>query len=1276
MQNILSRFWLTLFTFFAILGAARAADTTYVRINTVLGPIDVQLLSDEAPLTVENFLAYTDGGSYSNSIFHRAEQGFFSQGGSYYLLSNKSGNQIDPIPTWAAIANEFGASNVRGTMAMGLLGSNINSATSGFFINSADNSANFDPGKYTVFGRVANATSLAVMDALANLPVYDASSLFGAAFESMPLNNYISGTSLQVDNLTFLNSVVREAAPVDATITLSNLSTIDNSYPRQPTVTTNPPNLAVYLTYNNSPTPPTAVGSYTVNAYIAAPGYVGSTTGTLVVGSRAASPTTATISVNKVTATYDGNPHPVVATATPSGPRIDLLYNSSNLPPVTAGTYSVVAAIDDANVTGTAKSTVVINKAAAGAFTVGNVTVPYDGIPHRLTANTTPAGLGVAFTYNKSSTAPTNVGTYTVVGKISDPNYTSKASATGTLTITPITSATVSVVTQSLPYNGKPQSTTAATIPGGLALTYTYNGSATVPTAQGTYTVVATIKSPDYTGPTASGTGTLTITEGAATVTLGNTTAVVTGKPISVTVTTVPAKLKTTVTYNGSMTPPSAVGSYPVVATVVDANYAGSATGTLVITPVPPTATTSPATAITPTTATLNGSVNPKGTDTMVAFEYGTTTSYGSTTTSQDIGTVSASVAVTAPITLLNPGTTYHYRVVATSAGGTINGKDATFVTMAVPTIASSPATPLLSGSGAQVGFAVNPNGVATTVMVKYGTDSSNLNLSTPSQSIGKGKAVVNFSAFLVGLQTNTQYFYEVVAQTSAGTYTSTEESFTTLAFDTSLVAMTGTTANGTGGATYSSLGETSINNSDGVAFAATLTSGTGSPVVNTANNLGLWANQGSNTLQLIAQTGTLTTAPGTSGTYASFGDPLLNNNNAVAFGGQLKVVAGQATNATALGVWSTINGSLQLVAREGDDANGGSTFSNFTALALSDAKVIVVASVAPGVDGVTAANDFGIWEGTKESDLTRVLRTGDTIANTGKTISGFTLASSQLLLQGQTRDFASSTGNLAALASFTDKSSGIVTVIGGQQAVPYKVGDTAPANLGTFANFGDPIINNNNHVAFAASLTLGGGVTAANSSGIWAEDSGGALQKIARTGDQVLGSANLFLSLSDPLNNNNDVVAFAGTYKVGKTTVTGLYSTASGSIGLITQTGSQAPGCASGVTFSAFITMALPDAVGSDANGGFVFLGTVTGTGVTAANNTGIWILDSTGQLRLVVRTGDTVLPGKTINSLFFLPYSPVLDGQTRSVAKNSDLAFLAGFTDKSEAIFSVQFP
>ena len=99
----------------------------------------------------------------------------------------------------------------------------------------------------------------------------------------------------------------------------------------------------------------------------------------------------------------------------------------------------------------------------------------------------------------------------------------------------------------------------------------------------------------------------------------------------------------------------------------------------------PPTAVTVAATGITQAGATLNGTVNPNGSATTSYFEYGTTTSYGSTSDVFSIGSGTSNVDLNHPVSNLTCGTLYHVRLVAQNNAGIANGSDATFTTSACP---------------------------------------------------------------------------------------------------------------------------------------------------------------------------------------------------------------------------------------------------------------------------------------------------------------------------------------------------------------------------------------------------------------------------------------------------------------------------------------------------------------------------------------------------------------------------------------------------------------
>lgn len=101
-----------------------------------------------------------------------------------------------------------------------------------------------------------------------------------------------------------------------------------------------------------------------------------------------------------------------------------------------------------------------------------------------------------------------------------------------------------------------------------------------------------------------------------------------------------------------------------------------------------PTATTGSASDITSTGATLVGTINANHANTTVTFEYGTSTSYGTSVASIPATvTGSSATSVSCPLSGLISGTTYHYRIKGVNAGGTTNGNDMSFTTLTTPTI-------------------------------------------------------------------------------------------------------------------------------------------------------------------------------------------------------------------------------------------------------------------------------------------------------------------------------------------------------------------------------------------------------------------------------------------------------------------------------------------------------------------------------------------------------------------------------------------------------------
>jgi len=197
--------------------------------------------------------------------------------------------------------------------------------------------------------------------------------------------------------------------------------------------------------------------------------------------------------------------------------------------------------------------------------------------------------------------------------------------------------------------------------------------------------------------------------------------------------------------------------------------------------PAAPTVTTGTATNLTPSAATLNGSVDPNNADTSVYFQYGFTNAYGSNTNSTNIGAGPSAVAVSATLGSLVSGSTYHFCVVAqNSQGGPISGNDMTFTVPAAvaPTVTTGGATS--AASTAKVFATVNPNGTDTTVAFNYGS-STTYSGATPSIDIGSGTAPVLCTGTLTGLEPGMTYHYEPVATNTASlSGTGADASFST----------------------------------------------------------------------------------------------------------------------------------------------------------------------------------------------------------------------------------------------------------------------------------------------------------------------------------------------------------------------------------------------------------------------------------------------------------------------------------------------------------------
>jgi hypothetical protein len=151
-------------------------------------------------------------------------------------------------------------------------------------------------------------------------------------------------------------------------------------------------------------------------------------------------------------------------------------------------------------------------------------------------------------------------------------------------------------------------------------------------------------------------------------------------------------------------------------------------------------------------------------------FQWGTSTTYGNTTASVDLGNGLSAQSIPGGVSIsgLAPSTIYHFRVEAYNRGGASYGSDVAFTTaeQPAPSVQTLPATSITT-STAVLNANVNPNNAGTTVYFEYGP-SANYGQTTGQVVLTGGEQ--SYSATLTGLSQITPYHFRVVASNSGGT--------------------------------------------------------------------------------------------------------------------------------------------------------------------------------------------------------------------------------------------------------------------------------------------------------------------------------------------------------------------------------------------------------------------------------------------------------------------------------------------------------------------------
>jgi hypothetical protein len=457
--------------------------------------------------------------------------------------------------------------------------------------------------------------------------------------------------------------------------------------------------------------------------------------------------------------------------------------------------------------------------------------------------------------------------------------------------------------------------------------------------------------------------------------------------------------------------------------------------------------------------------------------------------------------------------------------------------------------------------------------------------------------------------------------------------------------------------------------------------------------------------------------APGTTMTFTSFSSAIINRNGDLSLYGAV-----QNLPATSAGIWEEVEGSISLVALNNTPTPGGigafGTAANLPRSISLDGEstfqtnangqdvirgelddvlqnIVYETGPAPGLSGVQLLqlHDLGISELGATSFLGELTGAGidqtNNYARWAKTASGFRLVGrsgdsfplagvgATLALHQSGGDVINNAGDTAfatllfGIGQF-GSSGAVVAESNGMLRLVALHGQTAPGTTRVFArsaedNFGRPALNNCGQVAFR-------GITAPGSQpGVWSE-AGGTLHLVSRLGLTAPGTGNTFIDFHQPTLNDSGQTAFIADVGGSSSSNEGIWLESNGVLELVVREGQAAPGTNSGVVFSFNIAtqpkLTISPVVLND-RGQLAFKANLTGTGVDASNDVGIWATNLDGTLTLIAREGDSIdvddgagVDFRTITSLDFASASGGSVGSEIGFNDYGQLVFSAGFS------------
>jgi hypothetical protein len=259
-----------------------------------------------------------------------------------------------------------------------------------------------------------------------------------------------------------------------------------------------------------------------------------------------------------------------------------------------------------------------------------------------------------------------------------------------------------------------------------------------------------------------------------------------------------------------------------------------------------------------------------------------------------------------------------------------------------------------------------------------------------------------------------------------------------------------------------------------------------------------------------------------------------------------------------------------------------------------------------------------------------------------------------------------------------TDRSKAIATIYadGSDPEVVALTGDAAPEYApGTvFKDVRDPVQNTLGGVVFLVGTRLGNDSTR-NRTGLYAVTGGvgGTMDRIERVGGAAPGTSATFDHFRTAAINSSDWVVFLAKLSgTGVTTSndTGVWVWDTTGIEYVAREGSEAADT-DGATWSRFRSLALPE------GGRPLFEANLRRVGgVTPATDVGLWVVNSSEQVQLVVREGVTEIGGRTVGKFKVIGRVSESPGQARSHNGTGQVVYWAKFTDRTEGIITVEIP